>query len=215
MQSSLRLQLRKAMKTITSISMLAALAAAGFTSGALAQTPSPATATPSTEISATTPLPAPNEIVYVPRLPTPADITKGAQAKNVSVERISQTNSQVEVVYRTADGKMDTTSYRLLADAGNTGTTNTAVAVPSSPAPAVAVMGTTTPSTVVYTPAPATRVYYYPDYYYDYPGYWYPPVSFGIGLGYRRSYGYYGYHGYHGGYRVGYRGGFHGGGWHR
>jgi len=204
------------MKTKPSFSLLAALAAASLTSGALAQTSSPAPATPSTEISATTPLPTPNEIVYVPRLPTPADITKGAQVKSISVERISQTNSQVDVVYRTAEGKIDTTSYRLLADAGTAGpTTTSSVAVPSSPAPAVAIAGTTTPSTVVYTPAPATRVYYYPDYYYDYPGYWYPPVSFGIGIGYRS----YGYYGYRGGYRVGYRGGFHsgyhGGGWHR
>ena len=60
--------------------------------------------------------------------------------------------------------------------------------------------------TVYYAPAPAPRVVYYDDYssryYYSlpYPRYYYPPVSIGLGFGFRSG-------GFHGGYHGGGHGG--------
>ncbi|HWB98063.1 MAG TPA: hypothetical protein VG672_15220 [Bryobacteraceae bacterium] len=156
----------------------AALVAVGlFATGALAQTP----AAPS----------APTEVVYVPQLPTAADLTKAAQAQNVTVERIDQTATQITAVYKYSNGQETTVSYQPLSAAGAAG-----VPVPATAAPA-----TTTTSTVVYTA---------PGYYYDYGPYyypwgWYPPVTVGIGLGFHS-----GFHGgFHGRGGWGFHGGFH------
>ncbi|HVW20807.1 MAG TPA: hypothetical protein VHC86_06290 [Opitutaceae bacterium] len=145
-----------------------------FATGALAQTP----AAPST----------PTEVVYVPQLPTAADLTKAAQAQNVTIERIDQTASQVTAVYKYSNGQESTVSYQPLSAAGSAG-----VPVPATAAPA------TTTSTVVYT----TPGYYdYAPYPYYYPWGWYSPVVVGVGFGFHG--------GYHGGFRGGFHGGFHG-----
>ena len=150
----------------------AALVAVGlFATGALAQTP----AAPST----------PTEVVYVPQLPSAADLTKAAAAQNVTVERIDQTATQITAVYKYANGQESTVSYQPLSAAGTAG-----VPVPATAAPAA------TTSTVVYT---SPGYYYdYGPYPYYYPWGWYAPVRVGVGFG------------FHSGFRGGW-GGFHGG----
>jgi hypothetical protein len=157
----------------------AAIIAAALCTAALAQPASP-------------PAAAPNEVVYVPQLPSAADLSKAAAAQGITVSQIDQTSSQVLVTYKYSNGAVNTVSYQPLsaAEGGATG----AVATPTTPAPAVA-----TGSTVVYTTAAPAYYYDYP--YYGYPYYygWYPPVSIGLGFGFHG--------GFHGG---GFRGGFHG-----
>jgi hypothetical protein len=138
-------------------------------------------------VSAPTSSPTPNEVVYVPTLPSVADLTKAATAQGITVEQINQTSSQITAVYKYANGQVSTVAYQPLSAAEAS-----AIPMPTTPAPAVG------------TVAPATTVVYQtagPGYYYDYPypygyyGYgWYPPVSIGLGFG------------FHGG--GGFRGGF-------
>jgi hypothetical protein len=155
--------------------LAAALVACGlFASGARAQTP----AAPST----------PTEVVYVPQLPSAADLTKAAAAQNVTIERIDQTASQITVLYKYSNGQETTVSYQPLSAAGQAG-----VPVPATAAPAA----TTTTSTVVYT----SPGYYYAGDPYYYPWGWYSPVVVGVGFGFHGGWG-----GFHGGW-----GGFHGG----
>lgn len=159
--------------------LAAALVACGlFATGALAQTP----AAPST----------PTEVVYVPQLPSAADLTKAAAAQNVTVERIDQTASQITVAYKYANGQETVVSYQPLSAAGAAG-----VPVPATAAPAA---GTTT---VVYS----TPGYYYGPSPYYYPWGWYPPVTIGLGFGFHE--------GFHGGFHEGFHGGYHGGGFRR
>ena len=154
-----------------------ALTAALFATGVLAQTSTP-TPTPTPAAPPAVIMPAtPNEIIYLPRLPEPTELTNAAAAQGITVQQIAQSSGQVTVVYRYADGQMHTVAYQLLPTAGSAPATATApVAVAGVPA---------APSTVVYA-APAA-VYPAPYYYYDpfyYPWPWYGPVSFRIGLGY-------------------------------
>jgi hypothetical protein len=128
---------------------------------------------------------APNEIVYVPQLPSASDLTKAAAAQGVTVLQINQTSNQITVTYKYSNGQTNTVAYQPLSAADSNGV----------PVPTVA----PAPGTVAV--APATTVVYQsaPGYYYDYPypyyyGWgWYPPVSIGLGFG------------FHGG---GFRGGF-------
>lgn len=126
-----------------------------------------------------------DQTVYTQRLPAVAELTSPAATQGRTVERIEQSAAQITVSYKSANGQITTVAYALLP--GSSGAPAPAtVAVPGSPAPAV-----------VYATEP--RVVYYSDapYYYGYPRYYYPPVSIGIGLGFRG--------GYRGSY---YRGGF-------
>lgn len=173
------------------------LAAALITSGLRAEesTPSPATTPPPAPTSApavapvaTQAAPAPNQIIYSPRLPTPAELTSVATAQGLAVQQISASSTQVTAIYKNnSTGELTTIAYQLLP---TTTTTTTTVAVP-----------TPAPTTVIYQPA--TRViYYYDDPYW--PRYYYPPVSLSLGFGY--------YHGWGGGRWGG--GGHWGGGYH-
>jgi hypothetical protein len=119
--------------------------------------------------------PAPNEVVYVPTLPSVADLTKAAAAQNVTVQQINQTSGQITVVYKYANGQVTTVAYQPLSAAENSALTAPAVAAADVPA-------TAAPATVVYTTAPA---YYYAPYPYYYGWGWYPPVSIGLGFGFR------------------------------
>jgi hypothetical protein len=142
--------------------------------------------------AAMNPMPAPNQIIYLPQLPTAASLVNVAAAQGLSVEQISQTNTQIMVVYKYGNGQTNAICYQLLSTAG-------AVPTVASPAPVVVPAQTT----VIYgTPAPA---YYYDPFYYPWP--WFGPVAVGLDFGFRGGY----YHG--GGFRGG---GFHGGGhgWH-
>jgi len=143
-------------------------------------------------------LPTPNQIVYVPRLPTAQEITNAAAAQNIAIDQIQQTSTQVIAVYRYGAGQTNVVSYQVLP------TATAGVPVTTTQAPTVVYQQQPT-TTVVYQSAP--RVVYYSDpvYYPNY--YWWPgPVSVSLGLGY----GWGGHWG--GGYRGGYHGGYHGGG---
>ncbi|HVU22849.1 MAG TPA: hypothetical protein VHE13_01915 [Opitutus sp.] len=174
-----------------------ALAAALFVPVALAQNAQTDDTGASDEADAAT-APAPNQTIYVPRLPSAQELANAAAAQpGVSIDRIEKTDSQVTVVYKFTNGQTNVVAYEMLPAA------NAAPAVSSAPRAVV----TTPPPTIVYRSAP--RVVYYSDpYYYPYsyyPGYYWPPVSLSLGFGY----------GWHGGghYRGGFHGGHHGG-WH-
>ena len=147
----------------------AVLATALFATGAVAQTnnQTPVPAAP----AAPAMVPTPNEIIYIPRLPDPAELTNAAAAQGITIERIAQTSAQVTVVYRYADGQIHTVAYQLLPAAGS------APAVASTVVNAVPAA----PTTVVYA-APTPAYYYYDPFYYPWP--WYGPVSFNVGFGY-------------------------------
>jgi hypothetical protein len=137
------------------------------------------TTAPSVEMEA---LPSPNQIVYLPRLPSATELTNSAAAHGLIVDRMVQTANQMGVVYRTATGQTNVVSYQLLPAAGVPGTpVMPSVNMPTTPAP-----------TVVYAQAAPTYVYRYGYSNYD-PWYWYAPVAIGLGL----NFSHYGYH--HGG----------------
>ncbi len=187
------------MKT-NSIITTAVAATALLATGILAQTEVPAPASPpGAVVSPASPMPAPNSVIYIPRLPTPAELSNAAAAQSLTIEKMEQTAAQITVVYKFANGQTNTVAYALLPAAGTAPAT---VPGPTVVAPAPA-------TTVVYTTP--VRAYYYDPYYYAWPWAW--PVAFDIGIGYR-------FHGghYYGGFR--HFGGprFHGGGgrgWHR
>ena len=166
---------------------------------------------------------APNEVIYLPQLPTAADLSRTAAAQGQTLSRIEQTSGQVTAVFANANGQTSVISYQILP--GQPGATAApdqqilspapvTMAQPSTPAPAVGQMQTAPPTTVVYGADAAAYPYdYYPGY--GYYGPWYPAIGLGWGWGW----GYRGWAGYRGwGYGfapgVGFHGavGFHGGG---
>ncbi len=166
------------------------IAAAVFAGGALAQTatmtssmPAPSTPAPAVTSAA----PTPNQVVYSPRLPTPAELSSAATAQGMTVVRIEQSGSQVVAVYQYSNGQTNTVAYLLLPANG----AYAPGAAQPGPAP-----------TVVYADSPRVVYYdgpgYYPGYY---PYYWYPPISVGIGLGFRGGYGFHGGFGFRGHFR--------------
>ncbi len=175
---------------------------AGVGVTARAQTVQTATPPPGVQAQAqAAPATAPNQTVYAQRLPSVDELSKVAAAQGLAVERVEQSPTQVTVVYKYANGQTNTVAYLLLPGAGATAPTNNVqVVAPTTQAP-----------TVYYAPAPApapTVVYYddyspryYSSYAYPYPRYYYPPVTIGLGFGFRS-----------GGY---YHGGFHSGGHYR
>lgn len=110
-----------------------------------------------------------------------------AAAQGLSVERIDQTDSRINVTYRASDGTPSVVMYQLLPTAASAVTTPTTTTV----------VTTVAPTRVVYTrPDP---FFYYDEPYYSPWGYrYYSPVSVNLGFGFG-----YGYRGGH------YRGGFH------
>ena len=132
-------------------------------------------------------MPAPSQIVYLPQLPSAADLAKAAPSQGVTIAQIIQTSDQLTVVYKLANGQTSAVAYRLLSAADATAVVPGSVPVPSTPAPAVAPPA----AAVVYT-TPAYS-YYSPYYYYPYFG----PVSVNLGFGW----------GWHGGGGWGWRGG--------
>lgn len=174
-------------------SIITAVAAATtlFTTSMLAQTEAPAPSSPpEPAVSPASPMPAPNSVIYIPRLPTPGELSNAAAAQGLAIDKMEVTSTQITVVYKYSNGQTNTVAYQLLPTAG------TAPAMATAPATVVAAPATT----VVYTSAPG---YYYDPYYYGYPWLW--PVGFNIGFGYSYHYGYFGHgfrgyggHGYHG-----------------
>ena len=160
-------------------------------------------------VSPAAPMPAPDQVIYIPRLPSPAELTSAAVAQGLTIEKIAQTSAQVAVVYRRADGQVSTVAYQLLPAAGSASTAPAATAT-FVPAPATAMYVPTPAPAVVY--AAPEPVYYYDPFYYPWP--WFSPVSLDIGIGYGFHYfgggrGFRYYNGGHGGFRGGH-GGFRG-----
>jgi len=185
---------------------------------------------------------APSEVIYLPQLPTAADLSRAAAAQGQTVTRIEQGNGGVTASYTNASGQTMVVSYQLLPNGASVAPGAPPPPATGGPAPAygqdqnqVVVTQPTSPApTVVYNDASAYNPYAY-DYYPAY-GYspWYPAIGLGIGWGWGYNYGWGGYRygwghggwghpyygragvGFHGGtaYRGGFRGGagFHGGG---
>ena len=180
----------KTNSSLTAIVLTTTLA----TATAIAQATSPVSpGSPATPEAApavvVNPLPTPNQIIYLPQLPSAATLVNVAAAQGLSIEQINQTSTQITVVYKYANGQTNTICYQLLSMAG-------VAPVPAGAAPVVVPAQTT----VVYErPAPA---YYYDPFYYPWP--WFAPVAIDLGFGFGGGY-------YHGG---GFHGGFHGGGFH-
>lgn len=144
-------------------------------------------ATAPTQTQSSSPVAAPaetriNQIVYQPRLPSPAELTTAAAAQGLTVERIVQSANQVVAAYRNVSGQLFTVAYQTLPPSG---AASGATVVLASPDPAVVHVA---PPPAVYETAPRVIYYDAPDYYY-YPRYYYPPVSFGFGFGYRSFHG--------------------------
>jgi uncharacterized membrane protein YgcG len=166
--------------------------------------------------------PAPNEVIYLPQIPTVADLTKSATAHGLTIASIRQMNGEEVAVYRSPDGQARVVAYLLLSEASSA-----AAAVVVAPTPAgvggTAAIAAPPLTSVVNYDAIAPGYYdYYADAYC--PWGWYPGGFWGLGFGYGYGggYGFRG-HGYGGGGRFhggglrgggGFhgRGGFHGGG---
>jgi len=176
--------------------------AAALASGVGAKAAMTDDSTPASMPAAGAALPAPNQTVYVPRLPSAQELANAAAGQQgVAIDRIEQTASQVTVVYKLPNGQTNAVAYQLLPAAASAptqtpGAPTQTLVTPTTPAP-----------TVVYQTAP--RAVYYSDpspYYYSsdgyYPSYyWYPPVALSLGFGYGYFHG--GFHGgfHHGGHR--------------
>ena len=178
------------MKT-NSILLAIVLTAALATSAAIAQsngvvsTGNPAAPQAAPAVNA---MPAPDQIIYLPQLPSAGSLANAAVAQGISVEQINQLSNQITVVYKYSNGQTHTICYQLLSSAGVT---------PAIAGPGVAAAPAQT--TVIYQRPVG---YYYDPYYYGWP--WFAPVSVSLGFGFHG--------GYHGGGFHG--GGFHGGhGW--
>lgn len=156
-----------------------------------AQSPAPAAAT-----AANQSLPAPDQTVYAPRLPTVPELANAASAQGLSIVQIVQTSTQITAVYRSANGQTTTVAYQLLPGATASDTTTTA-ATTTVMAPSTTVVVPNQAPTVIYETTPNV-IYYdsyrsYPSYYYPY----YPPVSLSLGFGYYRGWGGGGHGGFH------------------
>ncbi len=151
-------------------------------------------------------MPAPNRIIYGPRLPSAQELSNAAAAQGLSIDRLEQNSDRVTVVYRSNNGQTNTVAYEVLpaANGSGTGGVTTGAITPSGTAiatttPAPVVVGSSAP-TVVYQSSPS--VVYYDSPIYD-PWYYYPPVAVGIGFGYYHGWGWHG--GWHGGYHAWHR----------
>jgi hypothetical protein len=145
-----------------------------FATGAVAQTtaqtagsPVGPTPPPTAIVSLASPMPAPNSIIYIPRLPTPAELSNAAAAQGLAIAKMEQTSDHITVVYQYANGQTNTIAYQLLSAAGM-------AMAPGAPAPAYT-------TTVVY---PDSGYYYYDPFYYPWGWPWFAPVSLRLGFGY-------------------------------
>ena len=137
-----------------------------------------------------------DHVVYLARLPSPAELMKSAESQGTPIARMDQTADRILVVYQYAGGRNVTFAYTLLSAAG------------SAPAPTGQPVSTATyttapaavpTSTVVYT-QPET-VYYSPRYvrYHDPAWDFWAPFAIGVGFGWLGGHG----GGWHGGYHHG------------
>jgi hypothetical protein len=178
----------------TALTTAAALiGAAVLASTALAQTDSPGQ-----------PL-TPNSVIYLPQLPTVAELSHSASAKGQSIASIQQMNGVESVVYHVANDQTNIVEYRTLPGSGAPGAaTEYGPPAVSEPQPVYGPATVSGPApAVVYAPSP--NVYYYDSpapYYYPWGGYpgSYLRLGFGGGGGGRFGFGGGGF-GFRGGWR--------------
>jgi hypothetical protein len=164
----------------TQLLTVAVLAASALATGALAQSPAQAPS-PAPQVA-----PAPNEVIYLQKLPTPAELISSAAAGHgVTIDKIDQTGSQITVVYHFDNGQVNTVSYQLIGAADSS----------AAPAPVAGTEPAGIPAPT--TAAPAVVYQSYPSPYYygyaPYPGYYWPGWFAPIGVGFNFGWG----HGYH------------------
>ncbi len=180
----------------------ALLAAAISGAPALAQDSSSPVAAPAVSVAEPAVI---NHVVYLARLPSPAELMKSAESQATPITRMDQTTDRIVVTYQYAGGRTVTFAYILLSSAA------------SAPAPLAMEAGAmpNSPQVVVRAQSPTTTVVYaQPDTYYYSPGYvryydpawdFWAPLALGVGLGWIGGHGHGGWHG----------GGHGHGGWHR
>ena len=145
-----------------------------------------------------------NHVVYLARLPTPAELLSGAKVQGITISRMDQTNDKVVVVYEHSGGRSVTFAYTLLSS------------VASGSAPVVASAPVNSASTAVYTQeVPVTRVVYAePERvyytsravtYYDPAWDFWAPLAIGVGIGWLGGHDYHGWHGGHAWHGGGHR----------
>lgn len=131
-------------------------------------------------------------LIHVQQLPSPAQLTKDAEAEGMVITRMEQSTDRIVVTYRYASGNTRTFAYTTVLPVDP----DSEIAPPRVEASA---------PTVIYREAPRVIYDSYPRYvtrYYD------PWPTFSLGLGFGRGFGY-GSHGYYS--RPRYYGGYHGG----
>lgn len=160
---------------LTAVGLAAALATAAYAQPAAPE------ATPVILVN-----PTPNQVIYLPQLPTATALANAAAAQGISVAQINQANTQITVVYKYSNGQTNTICYQLLS------------AALTAPTPAGPTTAAPAQTTVIYERSGPG--YYYDPYYYPWP--WFAPVAVSLGFGFHGGY----YHGWGG------HGGFHGGG---
>ena len=131
-------------------------------------------------------LPIVNHLVYLARLPTPAELMKGAAAQGSTISRIDQTSDSIVVVYQYANGRTDTFGYTLLSAATTTENTTQIAAQPGVSAPAATVVyAQPVPQTTTVVYRDPETVYYRPRYvrYYDPVADFWGPLALGVGIG--------------------------------
>jgi len=123
----------------------------------------------------------PNQTIYVPRIPTPSELTKVASAQGSSIGQIVQTADSITIQYKMANGQSNVVAYRSIASIEGGTETQATVATPSTPAPTY--VQAPVERTVIYTEAPDyyARPYYYGDPYYYGP--WFAPIRLSFGFG--------------------------------
>ncbi len=147
-------------------------------------------------------LPTVSRLVYLPQLPTPANLQKEAAAQGTTILRLDHTDDSVVVIYKYADGRTENVGYTILSPDSTT-EEKAVVAAPPPPAPQITVVSAPPPTVVYREP---TTVYYETRYYDPFDHFW-APLALGIGIGYiSGGHGTY-YHGYGRGYSF-HRGGY-------
>jgi len=166
--------------------------------GAFAQSTEPTTkpaASPAAPAAAAmapaSPMPTPNSIIYIPRLPTPAELSSAASAQGLAIAKMEVTGDHITVVYQNANGQTNTVSYQLLSSAGMAAAPAATAAAPTAVVPAT--------TTVVY----GQPGYYYDPFYYGWGWPWYGPVAVSLGFSYHYGHFYGGHWGGHGGGHFG------------
>lgn len=168
----------------------------------------------SAAVDSSAPLPAEpvtfDHVVYLARLPAPAELMQGAAKQGSTIARMDQTSDRIVVVYAYSGGRTVTFAYTLLSAAANYPVPATRATATPAPASTVVYTQTTPVTQVVYT-QPET-VYYSSRYVRSYDPAWdfWTPLALGVGIGLisGHGHGWSGGHGWHGGH-AGH------GGWHR